>query len=214
MTAEYSCRRARSRSTSSCQAQGHHRRARRRSMSAIYVRGDKKVDYGTMMQGDGRGCRRRATRVALVTEVEQGGCDEAGHDHIRCRPRRGARLLGVVAILGAADRCAAGRTRSPVEFISEKEFSQMTAGVKNAPQAENPDIKPLADKVGADKPVKDSRPRSRTSRRLRPTRKRIRRRSRIRPSLIRETAKADPKPPRPEAGRQAEAARIQAGQDR
>ncbi len=45
----------------------------------------------------------------------------------------------------------------PVEFVSTTEFSQLTAGVKNAPKAiENP--KPLADKVGDSKPVKELAP--------------------------------------------------------
>ena len=45
----------------------------------------------------------------------------------------------------------------PVEFISSTEFSQLTNGVKNAPKAlENP--KPLADKVGEPKPVKEFAP--------------------------------------------------------
>ncbi|MGC1356503.1 MAG: protein TolR [Xanthobacteraceae bacterium] len=39
----------------------------------IYVRGDKKVDYGTMMQVMGRLSAAGFHRVALVTEVEQGG---------------------------------------------------------------------------------------------------------------------------------------------
>jgi biopolymer transport protein TolR len=38
----------------------------------IYVRGDKKVDYGTMMRVMGRISRAGYHRVALVTEVEQG----------------------------------------------------------------------------------------------------------------------------------------------
>jgi outer membrane biosynthesis protein TonB len=45
----------------------------------------------------------------------------------------------------------------PVEFVSTTEFSQLTAGVKNAPNAiEN--AKPLADKVGDPKPVKELAP--------------------------------------------------------
>jgi len=45
----------------------------------------------------------------------------------------------------------------PVEFISSTDFSQLTNGVKNAPMAlENP--KPLADKVGDPKPVKELAP--------------------------------------------------------
>jgi biopolymer transport protein TolR len=39
----------------------------------IYVRGDKKVDYGKMMQVMGRLSAAGYHRVALVTEVEQGG---------------------------------------------------------------------------------------------------------------------------------------------
>jgi biopolymer transport protein TolR len=39
----------------------------------IYVRGDKKVDYGAMMRVMGRISAAGYRRVALVTEVEQGG---------------------------------------------------------------------------------------------------------------------------------------------
>ena len=39
----------------------------------IYVRGGKKVDYGTMMRVMGRLSAAGYHRVALVTEVEQGG---------------------------------------------------------------------------------------------------------------------------------------------
>ena len=39
----------------------------------IYVRGDKKVDYGTMMRVMGRISGAGYHRVALVTEVEQSG---------------------------------------------------------------------------------------------------------------------------------------------
>jgi len=41
--------------------------------SRIYVRGDKKVDYGTMMRVMGRLSAAGYHKVALVTEVEQGG---------------------------------------------------------------------------------------------------------------------------------------------
>ena len=41
----------------------------------------------------------------------------------------------------------------PVDFVSATQFSQLTAGVKNAPKALN-EQKPLADKVGEAKPVK------------------------------------------------------------
>jgi biopolymer transport protein TolR len=39
----------------------------------IYVRGDRKVDYGTVMKIMGRLSGAGFSRVALVTEVEQGG---------------------------------------------------------------------------------------------------------------------------------------------
>jgi len=41
----------------------------------------------------------------------------------------------------------------PVSFISDKDFSQLTQGVKNAPKPEIKDPKPLADKVDVPKPV-------------------------------------------------------------
>jgi biopolymer transport protein TolR len=43
------------------------------SNELIYVRGDKKVDYGTMMRVMGRISGAGYHRVALVTEAEQGG---------------------------------------------------------------------------------------------------------------------------------------------
>jgi biopolymer transport protein TolR len=39
----------------------------------IYVRGDRKVDYGTVMRVMGRLSAAGFRRVALVTEIEQGG---------------------------------------------------------------------------------------------------------------------------------------------
>jgi biopolymer transport protein TolR len=44
----------------------------------VYVRGDKKVDYGTMMRVMGRLSAAGYHRVALVTEVEQGGSGSDG----------------------------------------------------------------------------------------------------------------------------------------
>ena len=44
----------------------------------------------------------------------------------------------------------------PVDIISNSEFSQLTAGVKNAKTVETP--KPLADKVGEQKPVEEITP--------------------------------------------------------
>jgi biopolymer transport protein TolR len=46
--------------------------ARGGSDERIYVRGDRKVDYGTMMRVMGRLSAAGYRRVALVTEVEQG----------------------------------------------------------------------------------------------------------------------------------------------
>jgi hypothetical protein len=46
----------------------------------------------------------------------------------------------------------------PVEFISAKDYSQMTQGVKNAPKLKVDDIKPVADKVDTPKPVKELAP--------------------------------------------------------
>ena len=46
--------------------------ARNGADERIYVRGDKKVDYGRMMQVMGRLSGAGFRRVALVTEVEQG----------------------------------------------------------------------------------------------------------------------------------------------
>src|SRR6476659_4300902 len=46
--------------------------ARGRTEARVYGRGDKKVDYGTMMQVMGRLSSAGFHRVALVTEFEQG----------------------------------------------------------------------------------------------------------------------------------------------
>ena len=45
----------------------------------------------------------------------------------------------------------------PVQFISDKDFTQLTQGVKNAPKLKVDDPKPLADKVDAPKPVDQTR---------------------------------------------------------
>jgi colicin import membrane protein len=44
----------------------------------------------------------------------------------------------------------------PVDIISDKQFSELAKGVKNAPQADEP--KPLVDKVGEEKPVDEQKP--------------------------------------------------------
>ena len=57
---------------SRAQAQGDHARRAAAVDERIYVRGDKKVDYGTVMRVMGRLSAAGFSRVALVTEVEQG----------------------------------------------------------------------------------------------------------------------------------------------
>jgi outer membrane biosynthesis protein TonB len=68
----------------------------------------------------------------------------------------GLLLWGLIAF--AARPNEAPQTESlPVEFVSDTQFSQLTAGAKNAPQPiEN--AKPLADKTGEPKPVKELAP--------------------------------------------------------
>jgi colicin import membrane protein len=48
----------------------------------------------------------------------------------------------------------------PVSFVSEKDFSQLTQGAKNAPELKIPDPKPLADKVDLPKPVDQLAPKT------------------------------------------------------
>jgi outer membrane biosynthesis protein TonB len=65
-------------------------------------------------------------------------------------------LWGLVAFAARPSEAPSAESL-PVEFVSATEFSQMTAGVKNAPKPiEN--AKPLADKVGEPKPVKELAP--------------------------------------------------------
>jgi hypothetical protein len=65
-------------------------------------------------------------------------------------------LWGVIAFV-ARPNDASQAEPLPVEFVSDTQFSQLTAGVKNAPQpVEN--AKPLADKVGEQKPVQELAP--------------------------------------------------------
>jgi len=83
------------------------------------------------------------------------------------------------------------------QIISEKDFSQMTKGVKNAPQLKIPDIKPLADKVGEEKLVEQAAPKVAdkppvtTDAKANPPPKPDT------PKPDPKTAKADPKPPDP-----------------
>jgi hypothetical protein len=60
--------------------------------------------------------------------------------------------LGLVAI--SAEPMESPPVSSlPVQFISDKDFSQLTQGVKNAPKLKFDDPKPLADKIDVPKPV-------------------------------------------------------------
>jgi hypothetical protein len=71
---------------------------------------------------------------------------------ISCVGHALALICGVLAI-SAHPIDAPPVATLPVSFISDKDFTQMTKGVKNAPQLKIPDLKPLADKVDAEKSV-------------------------------------------------------------
>jgi hypothetical protein len=64
-----------------------------------------------------------------------------------------AALAWALMAISASPMDAPPTVSLPVSFISEKDFTQITKGVKNAPQLKVPDIKPLADKVDAEKSV-------------------------------------------------------------
>ena len=67
------------------------------------------------------------------------------------------------------------------QIVSEKDLSQMTKGVKNAPQLKIPDLKPLADKVDQEKSVDQLAPKAVDK-----------------PAITTDSSKADtPKPDRP-----------------
>jgi outer membrane biosynthesis protein TonB len=65
-------------------------------------------------------------------------------------------LWGVIAFVARPSE-APHADPLPVEFVSATQFSQLTAGVKNAPKPID-NAKPLADKVGEPKPVKELAP--------------------------------------------------------
>jgi colicin import membrane protein len=75
---------------------------------------------------------------------------------ISCIGHAGVLLWGLVAF-AAKPHDAPAVEPLPVEFVSATEFSQITAGVKNAPKAVE-EAKPLADKVAELKPVKELAP--------------------------------------------------------
>jgi hypothetical protein len=71
---------------------------------------------------------------------------------ISCVAHAAALVFGFMAI-SAQPMDAPPVQALPVSFVSEKDFSQLAQGVKNAPQLKIPDLKPLADKVDAQKSV-------------------------------------------------------------
>ena len=71
---------------------------------------------------------------------------------ISCVGHAAALLWGLMVISAQPMESPPVQTM-PVSFISEKDFTQITQGVKNAPQLKIPDLKPLADKVDSAKSV-------------------------------------------------------------
>jgi len=71
---------------------------------------------------------------------------------ISCAAHAAALFFGFMAISAQPMEAPPVQTL-PVSFVSENDFSQLTQGVKNAPQLKIPDVKPLADKVDAQKSV-------------------------------------------------------------
>jgi colicin import membrane protein len=72
----------------------------------------------------------------------------------------GAALLAGLLAISAHPMEAPPVETLPVSFISEKDFTQMTQGVKNAPQLKIDQPQPLADKVDAPKPVDQVAPKA------------------------------------------------------
>jgi len=71
---------------------------------------------------------------------------------ISCAGHAAALFFGLMAISAQPMEAPPVQTL-PVSFISEKDFSQLSQGVKNTPELKIPDPKPLADKVDLPKPV-------------------------------------------------------------
>jgi colicin import membrane protein len=71
---------------------------------------------------------------------------------ISCAGHAAALFFGLMAISAQPMEAPPVQTL-PVSFISEKDFSQLSQGVKNTPELKIPDPKPLADKVDIAKPV-------------------------------------------------------------
>jgi outer membrane biosynthesis protein TonB len=71
---------------------------------------------------------------------------------ISCVGHAAALIFGLMAISAQPMEAPPVQTL-PVSFVSEKDFTQLTQGVKNAPQLKIPDVKPLADKIDETKSV-------------------------------------------------------------
>jgi colicin import membrane protein len=78
---------------------------------------------------------------------------------ISCIAHAGALIWGLVAISAHPMESPPLETM-PVSFISEKDFTQLTQGVKNAPQLKIDQPKPLADKVDAPKSIDQLAPKA------------------------------------------------------
>src|SRR5215467_11190295 len=118
----------------------------------IYVRGDRKVDYGTVMRVMGRLPARRA-----------GDRGRAG-EHAGRAMRKGLAISAVVhamvllwSLITFGPKAFQTPTDSvPVDIISATDFSRMVAGSRTAPKAPVP--KPVVDKVGETKLTDNSAP--------------------------------------------------------
>jgi colicin import membrane protein len=76
---------------------------------------------------------------------------------ISCIGHAAALALGLVAI-SAQPMQSPPVSSLPIQFISDKDFSQMTQGVKDSPKLKIDDIKPLADQVDQPKPADQAAP--------------------------------------------------------
>src|SRR5262249_7429993 len=110
----------------------------------IFVRGDRQVDYGTVMKVMGRISAAGFRRVALGTESEQQASarwwrdedNEDGLHHIGDRARSGVAVERVVAFghvaSGGVDRGSAGRPRDRVRFLQDHGRQQGRAESRDA----------------------------------------------------------------------------------
>ena len=171
----------------------------------IYVRGDKTVDYGTVMRVMGRLSAAGFRKVALVTEVEQGSVKlpEMKTGLTISAVVHAALLLWGLISFAARPLEAKPNDALPIDIISDKQFSEITKGVKNGAKDKPP--APLVEKIGdAEAGRRLDAPRSRrrkSSTRPRPTRRRRPpeqppSRSRPRPSPKRKSRRRSIRSPR------------------